>query len=223
MGLSDPGTGGRFRGLHRDVANISRDSFLLSVASRRGRQIWFEPEKKDWLSWLEDTLKHKDFKFDDRPAVRQWDNLDRSGMFSEWVDQEGRHWKDGPNQRSDATPRAQPVRDSTATDYDNLGPYFAITVAAAGWHSGALVLVDEDKAHEIRSQWVVQREEDSGPSVPGAFETRSDEEEYVWKATGFPKVELPDGFTMPGEGEVRPWREGRPSLAELGVTPQAQP
>ena len=145
-------------------------------------------------------------------------------MWSEWADQEGRNWKLGPQGI-----RAQGKRvdgkqdeDEDKTDYEDLEPYFAIGIAAAGWHSGALVLVDEEKAHEVRSKWVVSRDEeiDDGPSVPGAFESKSGEEEYVWKKAGFPKVELPDGYVMPGEGEPRPWREGRPTLSDLGVESQ---
>lgn len=231
MGLGDPNTGARFRGLHRDVNNQSRDAFLLPVAERRGRQIWFEPEKKDWLDWLESTLKGREFRLqDETPAVRAWDDQRRAGMWSEWADQEGRNWKFGPHGTSAVDTHAAIGREGRPeeeeTDYEDLEPYFAIGIAAAGWHSGALVLVDEEKAHDVRSKWMVGPEEkDDGPSIPGAFESKGDEEEYVWKRTGFPKVELPDGFVMPGEGEPRPWREGRPTLAELGVEEeeQAQP
>ena len=227
MGLGDPGTGGRFRGLHRDQMQASRDAFLLPIAERTGRQIWFEPEKKDWLSWLEETLKQKDFKHDDgQLAYRIWDNLQRSDLFSQWTDQEGRHWKNGPQRASDAAeagPSTGQGDESTQTDYDDLEPYFAITVAAAGWHSGALVLVDEEKAHLIREKWFVHHDEgDDGPVMPGAFESKNDTEEYIWKQAGFPKVELPDGFMMPGVGEPRVWRDGRPSLAQLGAAEEVQ-
>lgn len=224
MGLGDPNTGGRFRGLHRDVMQASRDAFLLPVAERRGRQIWFEPEKKDWLHWLEDTLKSSDFKVDNHPAVRHWDDLQRSDMFSEWVDQEGKHWRDGPINVAGVRGGSASAHQAPLTDYDNLEPYFAITVAAAGWHSGALVLVDEDKAQEVREKWLVPQneDEDAGPVVPGAFESKNDDEEYIWKNAGFPKVELPDGHVMPGEGEPRPWRDGRPFLQELGVVESQQ-
>ncbi|ETN45096.1 uncharacterized protein HMPREF1541_09972 [Cyphellophora europaea CBS 101466] len=223
LGLSDPNTGGRFRGLHRDVTQISRDATLLPLAERRGRQIWFEPEKKDWLSWLESTLKGKDFKSaDGEPAVRVWDDLEKSAIFSEWVDQEGRQWKHGPQGMANSSVPDWSGEEKTETDYEDLDPYFAIGIAAAGWHSGALVLMDEDKAYSVRSKWLVEHEEGDGPSIPGAFESKHDEEEYVWKREGFPKVELPDGFVMPGEGEPRPWREGRPSLADLGLPEQQQ-
>lgn len=35
-----------------------------------------------------------------------------------------------------------------------MGAYFVLKVAAAGWHSAALVLVDEDKAERVRQQYV---------------------------------------------------------------------
>jgi SCF-associated factor 1 len=52
MGLGDPVSGARFRGLHRNAMQASRDGFLLPIAEKRGRKVWFEPEKKDWLNWL---------------------------------------------------------------------------------------------------------------------------------------------------------------------------
>jgi SCF-associated factor 1 len=175
----------------------------------------------------EETLKHKDFKVNEEPAYRQWTNLQRADMFSEWVDQEGSHWKDGP--QNPGTPSASGSATASTettpdTNYENLEPYFAITVAAAGWHSGALVLVDEDKAQEVRQKWIVRpaEDEDSAPVVPGAFESKNDDEEYIWKIEGFPKVELPNGHIMPGVGGLRSWRDGRPSLADLGVVQEQE-
>jgi SCF-associated factor 1 len=227
LGLGAPNTGARFRGLHRNA--MGRDATLMPIAERQGRHIWFEPEKKDWLDWLETTLKASGFNDNEnRPAVRSWDALDKAGMFSEWIEQEGRHWKDGPHTAASLTPNDDrsiepPSESTTKTDYDDLEPYFALTIAAAGWHSGALVLVDEDKAHAIREKWVIHHDdEDSGPSMPGSFESKGDDEEYVWKQEGFPRVQLPDGTVMPGAGALRPWRDGRPSLAALGITNQGE-
>lgn len=169
-------------------------------------------------------MKHKDFTVDDRPAFRDWTNLQHADMFSEWIDQEGEHWNDGPHAASSADVESTAsVRDAKAgTSYEDLDPYFAITVAAAGWHSGALVLVDHNKAQHVRSKWMVQHEEgeEGGPVMPGAFEAKNDDEEYIWKQGGFPKVELPDGYVMPGVGESRVWRTGRPSMADLGLNEQ---
>ena len=210
LGLSDPLTGGRFRGLRRDPTG--RDGMLHPIAEIRGRQIWFEPEKKDWLQWMENELKRKDFNHEGGAAVQAWDDWDREGMFSEWVEQEGRNWGDGPN----GSGIAREKKDSKDS-YEDLDPYFTIAIAAAGWHSGALVLVDEEKAHEVRDKWVKKNLKDDGPRIPGAFESRDDDEEYLYSARGFPKVQLPSGYMMPGQGGERTWREGMPSTDDLGM------
>jgi SCF-associated factor 1 len=116
---------------------------------------------------------------------------------------------------------AQTTKKEVSGDYANLGSYFPVAIAAAGWHSGALVLVDEDKTHETRSKWVAHRQQDNDEdktrSMPGSFESLEPDEVYLWKKDGFPKVRLPNGFEMPGDGEPRPWREGMPTMRELGL------
>lgn len=120
---------------------------------------------------------------------------------------------------SSSTTSTNPDKKTTSGDYANLGAYFPIAIAAAGWHSGALVLVDEDKAFAVRSKWVTRRQEgeDQQRSMPGAFESVELDESYVWKKDGFPKVRLPTGFEMPGDGEPRIWRDGMPTMQELGL------
>ncbi|EXJ94202.1 hypothetical protein A1O1_02595 [Capronia coronata CBS 617.96] len=220
LGLSGPETGGRFRGLRRIRPGLRSDASLLPVANLRGRRVWFEPEKKDWLQWMEDQLHQTHLNVDGRPAHHIWDDDEtKQAAFSEWVEQEGRHWDEGPLTISGTTaaPIVKPAQ--SADDYANLGAYFPIAIAAAGWHSGALVLVDEDKEHEVRQKWVVERQkgEETTHPMPGAFESLSMEEVYVWKKDGFPKVQLPNGYEMPGEGEPRPWRDGVPTMQELGL------
>ncbi|RMZ76347.1 hypothetical protein DV738_g5022, partial [Chaetothyriales sp. CBS 135597] len=202
LGLSHLYHGGRFRSLRK--AAIGADAILHPIALRRGRQIWFEPEKKDWLEWLEEELRKGNFPHSGQLPIDEWNDWDRQALFSEWIEQEGRHWADGPGEGGD------------------LDSYFTIAIAAAGWHSGALVLVDEDKAAHVRSQWVkkiTDPHQPHGPSVPGAFEAKDDQEIYLFTEPGFPKVTLPDGYTMPGQGEPRPWRDGMPTLEELGLSP----
>ena len=134
-------------------------------------------------------------------------------MYSEWIEQEGRHWADGP---PSSTPPEHPVSSKAAGgDYDHLGAYFAISISAAGWHSGGLVIVDETAAEKARHLWIQEQSDDL--HVPGSFENPSDEEHYVWQSEGVPRVELMGGFITPGEGEVRPWRDGKPTLAQLGL------
>ncbi|KIW33789.1 uncharacterized protein PV07_00613 [Cladophialophora immunda] len=221
LGLSGPEHGGRFRGLRRERPGLRSDAQLLPIANIRGRQIWFEPERKDWLQWMEDQLIQPHLTVDGQPARHIWDtDAVKQAAFSEWVEQEGKHWEEGPTSNVTTESHAKTSENQTAGDYANLGSYFPIAIAAAGWHSGALVLVDEDKAHEVRSKWVLQRQEsdeDKTRLMPGAFESLELDEVYVWKRDGFPKVQLPNGFEMPGEGELRPWRDGRPTMQELGL------
>lgn len=221
LGLSQPESGGRFRGLRRERPDRRGDADLLPISNLRGRQIWFEPERKDWLRWLEDQLSEPHLNVDGRPARALFDDdQDKQAAFSEWIEQEGRHWDEGPSLALSSPEKPKDTKGDRAGDYANLGVYFPIAIAAAGWHSGALVLKDEDRAHEIRSKWVVTNQQEDGDKVamPGAFEHVGAEEVYVWKKAGFPKVRLPDGFEMPGVGEARPWRDGMPTMQDLGLS-----
>lgn len=219
LGLSQPQSGGRFRGLRREHPNPRSDADLLPISNLRGRQIWFEPERKDWLQWLEAQLGESHLNVDGQSARAIFeDDPAKQAAFSEWIEQEGRHWDEGPPSLA-GTSDEKPT--DTTGDYANLGVYFPIAIAAAGWHSGALVLKDEDRAHEIRSKWLLKRQpEDDGDklAMPGAFENEEPGEIYAWKKDGFPKVCLPDGFEMPGVGEPRPWRDGRPTMQDLGLS-----
>ena len=223
LGLSSTQSGGRFRGLRQDRPGVRSDAVLLPIANIRGRQVWFESEKKDWLQWMEDQLSQPHLATDGQPARHIWDiDAVKQAAFSEWIEQEGKHWEEGPANISSQDPVPRPTQKDGADDYANLGSYFPVAIAAAGWHSGALVLYDEDRAHEVRNMWVAHRqeddeEEDKTRSMPGAFDSLEPDEVYVWKKDGFPKVNLPNGFEMPGEGEPRRWRDGVPTMQELGL------
>lgn len=69
---------------------------------------------------------------------------------------------------------------------DGLGAYFALRVSAAGWHSGAVLLVNEELA--------------------------SRETNYDWRSKSFPRLQLSNGEGMPGSVPIDEWREGRPEL-----------
>ncbi|KAJ9602936.1 hypothetical protein H2200_012716 [Cladophialophora chaetospira] len=222
LGLSGPEHGGRFRGLRRERPGPRNDAQLLPIANIRGRQIWFESERKDWLQWMEDELSQPHLAIAGQSARQIWDtDSTKQAAFSEWVEQEGKHWEEGPLSGTATQSSASQTQKESTGDYANIGSYFPIAIAAAGWHSGALVLVDEDRAHEVRSKWVAQRqhepEDDKTRSMPGAFESVDLDEVYVWKKDGFPRVRLPNGIEMPGDGEPRPWRDGVPTMQDLGL------
>ena len=214
LGLGNPPSYARFRGLRQH--GQSRDYDLLPIAARRGRHVWFEPQKKDWLEWLDKSCENCRPQ---NPALQEspHDMIQHSptlqAAFSEWVEQEGRHWEDGPKKYE--APQ-QAGRAGTPQDYDSLGAYFAISVTAAGWHSGALVMVNEEKAASIRDKWMVKLTKPR--RMPGHFEDGLDDSEIVpyWEGRPFPSIQLPDGQTF-GGGEVVPWRDHIPSMDELGL------
>ena len=105
LGLGSIDLGGRFRGMR----TRGFDGVLLPVAEQRGRQVWFEPEKKDWLHWLGDRVSDYNWKLEDgQHVLSAWDESDeRKGAFSEWIEQEGRHWYEGPATTSQETTTSQ--------------------------------------------------------------------------------------------------------------------
>lgn len=152
---------GQARGVVNDRFNQTGQ--LLPHAYTHGRQVWFDHNKRDWI----DHIIHGRTEGDESRERRSLFTSDRSvqGEVSEWIEQEGRFW------------------DSDGGE-DGLGAYFALRVSAAGWHSGALVLVNEDLANKQST--------------------------YDWEHKSFPRLKLSNGTEMPGEKEFDEWREGRP-------------
>jgi SCF-associated factor 1 len=219
---------------------------LLPIANRRGRQVWFEHEKREWLQWLENWIRTPT-ALPHYPEVFNVLDHDekKQAAFSEWIEQEGRHWSDGP---CDATahqpdysemppkstetstglpPGSGTTAESESSLDDGLPAYFAISVAAAGWHTGALVLVDDEKAERTKLKWLADEDGEKGIPSTDALETalptkpaRQIREEYVWEKRPFPRIELPDGYEFPGEGGLQPWRDGMPTVEQLGLEEQ---
>ena len=229
LGLGEMHRGAPYRGLLSQEDN-TRDSNLLPVAELTGREVWFEPEKRDWLHWLAENGLWFSMLLTSR-----LDQAKRT-MISEWVEQEGRHWREGPLETHGDTQSSSNHDAGGGTSnpkYDNLGAYFPLSIAAAGWHSGALVLVDEAKADTVRQKWIIR--EQSSRSIPGEFEAAQSEsqERYYWENKHFPLIMLPDGERLPGilpDGEAMPddsplsaWREGIPSMQTLGLEVATQP
>lgn len=252
LGLGGIAAGARFRGVKTNRTPRDRDGRLLPIANRRGRQVWFEHEKRDWLQWLENWIRTPT-ALPHYPEVLAMlnDIEEKQAAFSEWIEQEGRHWVDGPlqtvvdeygNSKTPGESATRTARHHQGPDInagppkslnDELPAYFAISVAAAGWHTGALVLVDDEKAEKTREKWLAHSDETETASqdrnathMPGEFPTPSSSEkireEYIWEKSAFPRIKLPDGYEFPGEGELRPWRDGIPTADELGLVGQAE-
>ncbi|KAF9700182.1 hypothetical protein EKO04_001857 [Ascochyta lentis] len=162
LGLGEEGPQGKARGIVYD--RFQRDGRLLPHAYTYGRQVWFDPRKKDWIQQIiqnggsdPDEARQRMEAFEDEANVQ--------GEISEWIEQEGREW------------------DKDTCD-DGLGGYFALRVSAAGWHSGALVLVNDDLAKK--------------------------EPSYSYEGKPFPRLRLSDGTEMPGSVDFAVWRHGQP-------------
>jgi SCF-associated factor 1 len=124
---------GRLRGIR--YSGMGGDGRLVPHAYTEGRRIWFEEEKRQWIKFLTSGgADPEEAAGRVRMAIGSPD-LAGQGEVSEWVEQQGRDWEEKYG-----------LQDQ---DEDGLGAYFALSVTAAGWHSGALVLVNEELAQKI--------------------------------------------------------------------------
>lgn len=143
LGLGGEGVPeGRLRGIRN--RGIGGDGHLVIHAYTEGRRVWFEKEKQDWIRFI--TAGAVDPE-EAAPRVRMAigsPGPNAQGEVSEWIEQQGRDWegKFGIREESD--------------EDDGLGAYFALSVSAAGWHSGVLVLVNEDMAEKLRRAIEIQ-------------------------------------------------------------------
>ncbi|KXL42900.1 hypothetical protein M433DRAFT_70946 [Acidomyces richmondensis BFW] len=164
---------GRLRGIR--YQGIAGDGRLVPHAYTEGRRVWFEHEKRDWIKFLTaGGVDPQESAARMRMALGSPD-VRCQGEVSEWVEQQGRDWESKFNLRNE--------------DDDGLGAYFALSVTAAGSHSGALVLVNEDLAEKVRLAC-----------------------EYVWANDHFPRLRLSDGTEMPGTVPFDEWRYGQPKF-----------
>jgi SCF-associated factor 1 len=163
LGLGgEPDDEGKARGIVYE--RFSHDGRLLPHTYTHGRQVWFDHAKKDWINHL---MQGGNDPEEAKERLELFKNAhDVQGEVSEWIEQEGRAW------------------DRKNTGEDELGTYFALRISAAGWHSGALVLVNDELAKQESSR---------------SFEHEA-----------FPRLTLADGTEMPGTKDFDEWRDGRP-------------
>ncbi len=162
LGLGEIGPQGKARGIVYDA--VDGNGRLLPHAYTYGRQVWFDSRRRDWIQQViqnapneNQEAKERADRFDNERTVQ--------GEVSEWIEQEGREW------------------DKDAGE-DGLGAYFALRVSAAGWHSGALMLANDELAEK--------------------------EPSYSYEGKSFPRLRLSDGTVMSGSGDLDVWRNGQP-------------
>jgi SCF-associated factor 1 len=148
---------GRIRGIR--YTGINHDGKLLPHAYTHGRQVWFEPEKKKWITFMTSGGKNPD---EAKERMRLFvTDPNAQGEVSEWIEQQGKDWDKDPE-----------LRD---VDDDGLGSYFALSVSAAGWHSASIVLVNEKLANGVRERCIIRDPDtDEEEEVKGNSEGSSD-------------------------------------------------
>ncbi|KAF1994341.1 RCC1/BLIP-II [Amniculicola lignicola CBS 123094] len=138
---------GRARGIR--YTGFGHDGRMLPHAYTHGRQVWFEREKKRWITFMTSGGTNPD---EAKERMRMFvTEVSVQGEISEWFEQQGRDWDKDPQ-----------IRDA---DEDGLGAYFALSVSAAGWHSGSLVLVNETLADRVTDMCTI-RDPDLTDSEP---------------------------------------------------------
>ncbi|KAK0773983.1 hypothetical protein LTR91_006848 [Friedmanniomyces endolithicus] len=126
---------GRLRGIR--YQGMGGDGRLVPHAYTEGRRVWFEEEKRDWIKFLTAGGVDAEEASQRMRMALGTPDVRCQGEVSEWIEQQGRDWESKFGLKGE--------------EDDELGAYFALSVTAAGWHSGALVLVNEELAAKVQA------------------------------------------------------------------------
>lgn len=144
----------RLRGMRHEGAQmpirfdlrVHGDATLVPHARLSGRRVWFEQEKREWIRFLTSGGADAEEARERMRMTLGSPDYHAQGEVSEWIEQEGRDWEDKYHVRREGD--------------DDLPAYFVMSICAAGWHSGALVLVNEDLADRITNAVELKEFED---------------------------------------------------------------
>ncbi len=130
------GLGGSAIAMFRGVQHDPRTADGALDGGKR-RTIWFEPLMGTRMRYLFTDEREGRVARAQEVMEKLMDSNQVRDKYGDYFEAEGRRWEDG------------------VTDQGEMGAYYALKVAAAGWHSAALVLVDDEKAERARQQHVV--------------------------------------------------------------------
>jgi SCF-associated factor 1 len=172
------------------IEDLSLSGQLLPHGYVRGRRVWFHHAQ-----WEFEEAHANNPRFspggwqprDEETALQQWMHI---GEFGEWVEQKGSNWH-----------KWSEVKE---VDEDGLGPFFAISIAAGGWSSGALVLVNDKVVDKIQDIYERDRMELNRP----VNILLSDGSDWNWEARGH-RVDWP---SPPPEFKFRATRDRSKSV-----------
>ena len=111
-------------------------SLLKRLDEGEGRTVWFEPLMATWLSDMQDKNHATREGMLQSVRLEVGDEAIRKA-YADYFEKEGAKW------------------EGSVIGENEMGPYFVLKVAAAGWSSAALVVVDEEKAEKVREAQTV--------------------------------------------------------------------
>ncbi len=119
--------------------NLGGDRSIAPEKFSRGHCIWFEQEKKDWLYYMSKGGSLEKQNWDE--VYSQWCRASPEAQeeLTEWFEQMGADWDKCPDVAGEANA--------------GFGAYSALSIAAAGWHSASLVLVNDQLVRKIENKF----------------------------------------------------------------------
>lgn len=159
LGLGSILGGVPLRGLTEpDSESFSRDVCYFEFAEEKRHNVWFEPEKREWLEYLASEAGSQGDSSDWLMPLKENDH----GLLEKYttcIERAGENWDNFPGIRPE--------------DTDGLGAYFTLSVASAGWQTVALVLVDKELAEKVRRKHLVNAEEGNGAESESKLNKRN--------------------------------------------------
>ncbi|GBF61651.1 F-box protein [Trichophyton mentagrophytes] len=190
LGLGSSLGGIPLRGLTEpESGSFSRDVYYFEFAEDKRHNVWFEPEKREWLKYLASEAGSQGDSSDWVTPLKENDHglLEK---YSTCIERAGENWDNFPTIKPE--------------DTDGLGAYFTLSVASAGWQTVALVLVDKQLAEKVRRKHLVNAEEGNG-----AEETPR----YKWELQKYPPLPTDaQGITEVSKYDFDTWVYGLPPL-----------
>ncbi len=144
------------------------------VHNAGGRTIWFESLMERMLQ----DMSTKSMEGEARARGEMLGDPVTSTAIGDYFEREGSHWED------------------EVTSEGGMGAYFALKVSAAGWHSAALVLVDEEKAEQARQSHILHPPEPTPAPTPGPASEAGSEDHWggTWEDIDSPWEQLSKTF-----------------------------
>ncbi|KAI9783918.1 MAG: hypothetical protein M1835_003686 [Candelina submexicana] len=227
LGLGGHLDGGWLRGISNSPQAIfqyrpGRDCTLPPEKFSCGRRIWFEQEKKGWLNHMSrgGSLKEQIWK----RIFQQWSRApgEAQAELTDWFEQMGADWDKQPD---------------VAGGVDSMfGAYFVLSIAAAGWHSASLVLVNDELVRKIEDKYTVPvavpppsfspmgpvfgwlyrlgrrflglEPADSGQIEDSTAPATKTQLKYTWSSTPFPRIKLSTGQVIGSDGPTWERKDG---------------